>query len=149
MTMFVKTLSRLLCLSLAGCMVDIPDVPKAELKISSVSPAENSNVDDNSNLSVGYSWNIAKYDAAKTYVMQILLYDVNTERAYISTSFPLNAASGTRTDTYSGRTFYNCILGCVRKAALPFRVYFTVEQKDNVDADYGTTLARTREYTYK
>lgn len=129
-------------------MVGMPEVPKAELAISTVSPAEKSNVDDNSNLSVSYSWNIEKYDTAKIYVMQILLYDTNTERAYISTSFPLTAATGTRTDSYSGRTFYNCILGCVRKAALPFRVYFTIEQKENSSADYGTTLTRSREYIY-
>ena len=129
-------------------MVGIPDVPKADLTISTVSPAEKSNVDDNSNLSMNYSWNIEKYDSAKIYVMQILLYDTNTEAAYISTSFPLTAATGTRTDAYSGRTFYNCILGCVRKAALPFRVYFTIEQKENSNDDYGTTLARSREYIY-
>lgn len=133
---------------LDGCVMDIPEVPTATLTISSLSPAELTSIDKNSSLSVTYAWQIEKYDASKRYAMQILLYDTNTETASMTSSFTLNGAAGTATSAYSGQTFYNCILGCVRKAALPFRLYFTVEKLDTADAQYGTTLARTKEYIY-
>lgn len=148
MNIVAKALSRLACFTFLGCAMEIPDVPKASLTIGSVSPAEQANVNDTSTLSVTYSWNIANYDASKRYTMQILLYDTNKDMPFVATAFQLNAASGTRTDSYSGNTFYNCIFGCVRKAALPFRIYFTVEQTESTGGDYGTTLARTREYIY-
>lgn len=133
---------------LNGCVMDIPEVPTATLTISSLSPTEQTSIDKNSSLSVTYSWQIEKYDASKRYAMQILLYDTNTESASLTSSFTLNGASGTATSAYSGQTFYTCILGCVRIAALPFRLYFTVEKLDTADAQYGTTLVRTREYIY-
>ncbi len=133
---------------LSGCALSIPEVPKADLTISATTPAELSNVDDNSTLSVSYSWKIENYDAAKRYVMQVLLYDTNQGSPEWAVAFDLNPASGTKTDSYSGRNFYNCILGCVRKAALPFRVYYTIEKLDSGNSHFGTTLARSKEYTY-
>jgi hypothetical protein len=128
--------------------MDIPEVPTATLTINSLSPTEQTSIDKNSSLSVTYSWQIEKYDASKRYAMQILLYDTNTESASMTNTFTLNSATGTTTSSYSGQTFYNCFFGCVRKAALPFRLYFTVEKLDTADAQFGTTLARTREYIY-
>lgn len=133
---------------LCSCVMDIPETPTATLTISSLSPIESTSIDKNSSLSVAYSWQIEKYDASKRYAMQILLYDTNDETASMTSSFTLNTASGTTTSAYSGQTFYTCILGCVRKAALPFRLYFTIEKLESADAQYGTTLARTREYIY-
>jgi len=129
--------------------MDVPEVPRADLTIQSVTPAEFSDINNTSTLSVTYTWNIRNYNPQKRYVMQILLYDTNTSSASMAKSFELTSGSGTTMSVYSGAEFYTCFFGnCTRKAALPFRLYFTIEELDNGSATYGTTLARTREYIY-
>lgn len=135
-------------LLVSGCAMEMPEVPKADLVITALSPVENTSINQNSSLIVNYTWSIDKYDAGKTYRMQILLYDTNRSSAELVKVFDISTASGSASMGYSAMEFYNCILGCVRKAALPFRLYFTIERLDNAGASYGTTLARSREYIY-
>lgn len=134
----------------AGCVANLPeeDAPTGTLTISSINPTESLSVDQNSNLSVSYTWNIQKYDASKRYEMQVWLYDTNNDGTDRAITFEINSASGSTTSNYVGRTFYNCIFGCVRKTALPFRVFFTLVYYPDPNSTSPTTLARTRQYIY-
>ncbi len=141
-------LAAVICALISGCAMEMPEVPKADLVITALSPVENTSINQNSSLIVNYTWSIEKYDPSKKYKMQILLYDTNRSSAEMVKAFDINAAAGSASMGYSALEFYNCILGCVRKAALPFRLYFTIEQLSDSGSTYGTTLARSREYIY-
>lgn len=135
--------------ALVGCAMDVPEVPAADFVIQSITPAEFSDVNNTSTLSVTYTWKIKNYDPQKRYAMQILQYDTNLNWLMLAKSFEITSASGITMNVYSGAEFYTCFFGlCTRKAALPFRLYFTIEQLEDASSSYGTTLARTREYIY-
>lgn len=138
----------LFCALVPGCAMEMPEVPKADLVITALSPVEYTSINQNSSLIVNYTWSIEKYDTGKKYRMQILLYDTNDSSAEMVKAFDINSASGSASMGYSALEFYNCFFGCVRKAALPFRLYFTIEQLNDSGSTYGTTLARSREYIY-
>ncbi len=133
-----------------GCEARLPDAnePQGELSVSSISPAELSSVDQNSNLFVTYSWDIKNYNAKDRYEVEVWLYDTNRGGTDHAVDFELTGASGTITSNYSGRTFYNCILGCVRATALPFRVFYVLVYYPSTSPDTRITLARTRQYIY-
>jgi hypothetical protein len=133
-----------------SCVANLPEEtgPTGTLTISSLNPVESSSVDVNSNLFVSYAWDIQKYDASKKYAMQVWLYDTNTGSAFEAVTFEINSASGSNTANYGGRSFYNCFLGCVRKTALPFRVFFVLVYYPDSASNSSTTLVRTRQYIY-
>lgn len=115
----------------------------ATLSVTSLSPAENSVVDNNSTLSFTYSYVIQNREAGKQYQMMVWLYDTNTNVSFGTYSFNLTADSGTVTNTFSGSLFYNCFITCSsRKTALPWRVTFKIQSTDLKE------LGKSREYIY-
>lgn len=143
-----KSLTLTICL--IGCMQsaenkeqEVTPQTTASLSVSSISPAENSAVDNNSTLSVTYTYAIQNREPGKQYQMMVWLYDTNTNVSFGTYSANLAADSGTLTNTFSGSLFYNCIFTCSsRKTALPWRVTFKIQATDLRE------LAKSREYVY-
>ncbi len=145
--------SLILSICIIGCMQSADNKQQdatsstpqttATLSVSSVSPAENSAVDNNSTLSVTYTYAIQNREPGKQYQMMVWLYDTNTNFSFGTYSTNLTADSGTLTNTFSGSLFYNCIITCSsRKTALPWRVIFKIQATDLRE------LTKSREYVY-
>lgn len=146
-------ISLALCFFVSACMQSADNAqqeggssaPKATatLSVSSVTPAEYSAVDNNSTLSVTYTYSIQNKEPGKQYQMMVWLYDTNTNVSFGTYSANLTADSGTVTNTFSGSTFYNCFITCnSRKTALPWRVTFKIQVTDLKE------LAKSGEYVY-
>jgi len=148
MRIFTKFLFITAVCSLSNCSMEIPAVPTATLTITAFTPAEQTAINDKSTLTANYSWSIPQYSLTNKYVMRILVYDTNTSEPYTAKDFEVITSHGSNSIQYSGAEFYTCIFSCVRKAALPFRVYYTLVESANSSSSSAITLTRSREHQY-
>ncbi|MES0491986.1 MAG: hypothetical protein ABUK01_18475 [Leptospirales bacterium] len=115
----------------------------AIVTVNSLNPPEYSLIDNHTRIFFDLDYSIKNYDSNRTYEMVVYLYDTNSEVSYGVYIVPISTATGNINDSFSSIRFYNCIFSCVRRTALPFRMYFKIDDSNSAGA-----IGESREYNY-
>ena len=119
----------------------------ATITVNSLTPPENSNINNKSTINFDLDYSIENYDSSIQYELSIGLHHSKKE-IYINVySIDISGPEGNVNESFSGKNFYDCytiiIDICSRKAPLPFQFHFRIKEKED-----STNIGRSRAYTY-